>query len=457
MAFREPPSEARLFAIMAARAGGCCAEAMRELRQELLGEISEVSSRLAQLVQVVDDMRDLHLTGAGGNQKSGDSSDPSAGETSSQSCMDADEDGGVRRSCLAELVQVDTCQPGEVLDAVPDVSTSTGFGSGGDPETGAVQVEGEHLAGDMLPFHAGSAQGEDGQTMQGCATPESDLLEYQLKESMWDVALLIGTDSAGPSHSASLVAAALCNVAVQVLFCLVIFANLGTPDWTEERVQQLRSWRATYGHDIRYADHDAKVPLVAMVCAHSASGVHAGFQLGLASALESFLGPGQELGTWGPAHFLHGRLLVNLALMIFLATLAMDVQVSLELAAAVLARRRCADPEGPPEFRVVSRAQLVVFLALSALPRFFVQVVLCYSGSLFLAYTHDMTELILNAVALAFLLDVDELLFAFSTPRTIQMVLRGLRPLRWDVPNSWGRVTRGELLRMVAVAAGLLT
>ena len=56
-------------------------------------------------------------------------------------------------------------------------------------------------------------------------------------------------------------------------------------------------------------------------------------------------------------------------------------------------------------------ACLVIFLI-----RFGVAMALLYYGSLFLIFTVELPELILNAVALEFVLNIDEILFLVLAP-----------------------------------------
>ena len=55
-----------------------------------------------------------------------------------------------------------------------------------------------------------------------------------------------------------------------------------------------------------------------------------------------------------------------------------------------------------------------------------------YSGALWLCNTIGLKDLILNAAALAFVLDIDKMLFSTLVPRRACEILGKLEPLKWQ-------------------------
>ena len=108
--------------------------------------------------------------------------------------------------------------------------------------------------------------------------------------------------------------------------------------------------------------------------------------------------------------------------------------------------------------------QVMVFVFVIG-PRFFIASLLLYSGSLYLANTGNLGDLILNAVALTFVKDVDELIFEAIVQEETQRFIASLRPLRWSyshVAFRFGRSQKccglpkfdfGEPLRLALVCA----
>eukprot|EP00660_Eupelagonema_oceanica_P006370 gene6370-17975_t len=55
---------------------------------------------------------------------------------------------------------------------------------------------------------------------------------------------------------------------------------------------------------------------------------------------------------------------------------------------------------------------------------------LAYYGALFISYTWKLADLLLNAMALTYILDIDELLFHSSTPQRVQRFVKQIQPLQ---------------------------
>jgi len=73
------------------------------------------------------------------------------------------------------------------------------------------------------------------------------------------------------------------------------------------------------------------------------------------------------------------------------------------------------------------------------IPRVLVSVVLAYVGVRFLVATLDMGDLIMNALALAFITEIDEMLFAAFASRHIKTVIREMQPMQLPQPTGRSR------------------
>ena len=74
--------------------------------------------------------------------------------------------------------------------------------------------------------------------------------EVEIERSMWDVSLLIGTESVPGAASAFLLILLVFNVVVQCLFCYIVWEGLAKPEYTGETVAGFRTWRRNVAHDI---------------------------------------------------------------------------------------------------------------------------------------------------------------------------------------------------------------
>ena len=80
-------------------------------------------------------------------------------------------------------------------------------------------------------------------------------------------------------------------------------------------------------------------------------------------------------------------------------------------------------------FESVSRPRVLCLHLFVILPRLAVASVLFLAGARFLLFTISLPDLILNAMALGFVLDFDEMLFTFL-PKTVQHALQSTTPLQ---------------------------
>jgi hypothetical protein len=74
-----------------------------------------------------------------------------------------------------------------------------------------------------------------------------------------------------------------------------------------------------------------------------------------------------------------------------------------------------------------------------ALPRFLLSLVLCMIGIKYLAITSRMEDLLLNGMALAFIAELDELMYALFTPRRAKTLIENLEPLPAN-RSPWSQV-----------------
>merc|ERR1719383_278868 len=88
---------------------------------------------------------------------------------------------------------------------------------------------------------------------------------------------------------------------------------------------------------------------------------------------------------------------------------------------------------GTFEFKQLSTLRAVLILLSSVIPRFAIALVLLYEGATFLIYTPDQVDLILNAIALGFILELDELSFDFL-PETVRTAIMKTNSMRMTQP-----------------------
>jgi hypothetical protein len=92
--------------------------------------------------------------------------------------------------------------------------------------------------------------------------------------------------------------------------------------------------------------------------------------------------------------------------------------------------------DGFISIRSFGKVQKFAMFALVSIPRFIVASLLLWIGCVFLAYTWNIDDLVLNAMALGFVLDVDELFFSAFAPYRVKNLLDLQRPLQMPARST---------------------
>lgn len=239
---------------------------------------------------------------------------------------------------------------------------------------------------------------------------------YTFGESTWDLVIFIGTGALGPLGSFQTFLLAVVNVLMQVVFVAIAAYNFTSPDVDEEAILASLRWRRSSGHS--FADYSAvaKESLVHRVCKIDKSLESSGIQVALMEDINKYL----KSDAAGMEGFFTGQILCIVALVCWYLMVAKEVSHALALHRGVMAMPRGLtklDQRENPFTQVVHyRLRAVTFSrklasGLLLLYRLVAAGLLVMVGTYFLVYTVSVTELILNAVALGIILDIDDLLF----------------------------------------------
>lgn len=90
-------------------------------------------------------------------------------------------------------------------------------------------------------------------------------------------------------------------------------------------------------------------------------------------------------------------------------------------------------------FLSISYLRFSVYL-LFRLARTAVAISLMYAGTQWLARTTNITDLILNAVALEAILQIDEMIFTMLFPKRVQAAIYELEPVKVRFTRRWGQL-----------------
>lgn len=258
---------------------------------------------------------------------------------------------------------------------------------------------------------------------------EEDEEPIPFAETVWNVALVLGFTDAGWLDILLTLILACMSAFMQSLFVLVILSPsfLGEP--FESEIQIARTWRANIAHDSKYKDL-ADTSLASRVCNGDGSLIQSTVQANLLSEIDSFLGIGAKSDPFEPSALQPGVILSGLCILLWCIYLCKEfraIWVSVEAALQIPRAHVTIFKTG--RFVTISWRRLVVYLTLR-LARTAVAGCLLYAGIQWLARTTNIADLILNAVALGAILEIDEMIFASLLPKKVQVAIYELEAIQ---------------------------
>lgn len=251
--------------------------------------------------------------------------------------------------------------------------------------------------------------------------------EIKLCESAWSLLAVVGLTDAGRLDVAFSVLLLCFNIVMQVMFINILFDKsfLGSP--FSDQVVHAQVWRTRSAHDSKHLDL-ADTSLVTRVCGEDNSLLVSSNQAKLISDINKFLGLNKESFTMKP--FPAGVQLSLLCIILYILCVFKELRTVWNSFLALLhVPRSSRSVLEDSKFKSISHSRLVM-LALAHATRFALACALLISGVQWLARTTSIVDLILNAVALGGILDIDEFLFVAMVPSKIQMAIQKLEAIK---------------------------
>lgn len=288
-------------------------------------------------------------------------------------------------------------------------------------------------------------------THKSVIVTESD---HPLQESFWDALLLAGLDEIGPAGSAVITFGVLASFGLQLLFVWIVLTSFLSSD-PKYDIQHLKNWRVLYGHN--YANMDSSgASLVSKICG-GALFEREWWHNSLLDEVDAYLDP------VFPGMFPDlsvGVVLSSVALAIWVCYIAAELQDAGRFAWSIYRL-----PGGNTVISMVSEDERVfesvsplrrTAVSFTVLARLGIAVTLGISGGLWLAHTRDVTNIMLNAVALLFILEIDELLWKVVASRHTTKYLSSVRTLQLGPRKTWAGVDVACILRLIMIIAALV-
>ncbi|CAK9005799.1 Vacuolar protein sorting-associated protein 11-like [Durusdinium trenchii] len=242
----------------------------------------------------------------------------------------------------------------------------------------------------------------------------------------------------------------LLNFGMQVMFSIIIV----TPDFMGEdfvnKISVARQWRTSFAHDYRHVDLSA-TSLVTRVCAGDGSLILATTQATLITHINSYMSLDKD--QFDAGFFPIGILLCMLCILLWALCVYKELRntwQSLEAVAQLPRNQLTVIRDG--HICSISHGRLMAIIA-TYFTRFAIALVLLIAGVHWLARTTSIADLMLNAVALNAILDVDEFLFAGFSPMSVQVAIRTLEPLK---VRCTSRRSQSESVALLMLLAGTL-
>jgi hypothetical protein len=287
----------------------------------------------------------------------------------------------------------------------------------------------------------------------GKASPPSEEVEitpwrldvgdlYELNASIWDAMLFLGHPGLGWSVSIGTLFTYFVNMCVQFAFCIVIWSYMLEPEVSASTLDTLLKFRLSIAHNVEFADPITRQSLATQVCNSDEKVHYAAGQMGLLDDVKTFLeGSGFQL--------------MILAEILFMCVIVRELDGVAQFAKAVMSLRRSertkvvladvSEEEAraenlyqiPVVARVVEICPLRVYFAWAFIivPRLIICLFLGVTGLRFIGKTNSLDDLVLNCVAVAFVMDLDEIAYEGFTPRRLKTLVSQVEPIPCSAPE----------------------
>lgn len=292
---------------------------------------------------------------------------------------------------------------------------------------------------------------------------EANNHEYRLMPSVWDLFLVIGTHELRLGTTVHAITLFTLNFSVQLCFMLVCYFNFRVPDIDRSTVAAARHFRLSVSHEAKYLDPSTKSSLAERLCS-SRFDESAPLSMEIATAQSDVLSMitdflALEESTF--ARLFHGQLMCILALACWTITILTELRKILDFACAIsnLPREEglthttidvIKGSGSSLHFTNMSLHRKISALFMASF-RAVVALFLLASGCAWLATTVVVRDLLLNAVALEFILNIDEIVFEALVPQRARTLMECFEPLKVDSPFKYKSVDLRIAAFMVAI------
>lgn len=247
---------------------------------------------------------------------------------------------------------------------------------------------------------------------------------WNFKMSCWDAAAFVGdTNLLLCGEALANLFLLLLNIGIQACFVIIVFLSLTSSSVDESARWGYHMWRTNTGHTVQFMDKNTEESLVSRVCRDDRSLYLSDTQTQQVAAINAYLYDSEPF---------NGPMMALLAIYVWTLTCSKEFHVLKDMCMALW-----RVPGGETliikagirlKLTNMSNIRFTWIMTLAVL-RFAVAFTIMYAGVMFLAVTISLEDILLNAIALEFILNVDELLYNAMAPMKTRRLLLLLRPL----------------------------
>jgi len=247
---------------------------------------------------------------------------------------------------------------------------------------------------------------------------------YKLKQSMWDVIYLIGYSPLGQTSNALLCVGFAVNLIIQFLLSIIVALWLAKPEFTSETVSSFRMWRET-----------ANMSIVTKLCERDGTLATAYLQYDAYERASKYLSR--------EGLFAGGPVLCETVVVLWTFHICCVLREVIDFVLAVHHMHRskpatllCITSGDSFTIVGVTPVRFVVGIFAAAM-QIIITLVLLVAGNAFLVRTDSVEDLVLNAVAMNFITQVDEMIYQVVVPKNVKCLVRNLDPLPLPERPQW--------------------
>jgi len=253
-------------------------------------------------------------------------------------------------------------------------------------------------------------------------TTERESALYDFEQSLWDAALLLFFRATNYVDKTILCIGLIINFCLQSALLLTVYMDMLESPYTPEKVEEMLNWRVNIAHSAPEFNDASGESRLARLCKHELWS----YEQEEYSRMYDYL--------YMP---MPGTILSTLAIIMWLLTIMVEYRRCVEQALAVIHLPALSvkdefvvtNAEGQLVLHGIQPLMRVLALLLLSLPRLFVMFFLAIIGCQYLAQTVNLQDIVLNAVALAFVLDVDELVADVLLTERLRSMVAKIQPL----------------------------